>query len=472
MMSRILKFGNIVLSQGRPTSQGLSHGSRLLFCSLLFWASLSAAAVPCFGVRRSPGSPGSGVVKSNPAKNFGVLAAALNSPACRKRVGPASAELSVFAARLGLGELRRTNSEGRFLHVPSQPAGAATSKAAEGKAQETGGQSGQAAAALHLRHQAALDFLKACPIYFVADAGGRLLTASYHAADPHVIPSLTAATTAATEAAATTGAAAAASTPAHAALSVGVYFMSPVDAADYMHAVTGVASRSPLTIRAVPLSEAYASLRYIHPKLRLEAAAPIISGKTSSLLRRLSLAVRQLLGWEARGAKVRCVVVPDTHTLSEEIAGQGGASFRGIPVFSLPAIKAERGSRLHTQLLQLQQSTSSTAMMKNGQHNHCYQLVPVERSPCHWVLAVQFEGNLRTPVFCSRNDAHAAYVAFAARLPPRLLAARATLRVHTLEEILDKLAVRASSPTTPNSKDTNTLGMMRPLLLPALDNFI
>ncbi|KAL8455464.1 hypothetical protein Emag_000703 [Eimeria magna] len=350
------------------------------------------------------------------------------------------------------------------MHVsPPLAVTATTREAAEEKIQGKEEDGGQAVAALHRAHQAAADFLDACPIYFVADAGGRLVAASYQAADPHVIPSLTAA-------AATT-----ASTPAHAALSVGVYFMSPVDAADYLHAINGGALRSPLTIRAAPLSNAYASLRYTHPKLRLQAARAAAYGrskKTIPLLNRLSLAVQQLFGWEAGGSKLRCVLLPDTHTLSEEIKRQGGAPFRGVPVFSLPLIKAQRGSGLHVLLLQQrQQSTdSSTAATKTGQPSH-YQLVPVETGVGHWALAVQFEGSLRLPVFCSREDALTAYQAFAAKLPSRLLPFRTTLRVHTLEGLLDKLASTPSSRPTPYTNDTKMQGVLRPLLLPALQNF-
>ncbi|KAL8447323.1 hypothetical protein Emed_004534 [Eimeria media] len=452
--------------QGQALPCALSSRSSGLCALLLLWVCLAVAALQCEGIRRpTSGSLGGNGVTLNPGRKPCVLAAALNSSTCRKRVGPASSDLGVFAARLGLGELRCIDTAGRFLHVSPPPAAAAKTSEAAGEEGE-----GQAVAARHRAHQAAADFLGACPVYFVADAGGRLLAASYRAADPHVIPPLTAATT---TAAATTRAAAAASTPARAALSVGVYFMSPVDAADYLHAITGGGSPSSLTIRAVPLSNAYASLRYIHPKLRLEAAraaASFSSRRSFPLLSRLSLAVQHLLGGEGGGSKLRCVLLPDTQTLEEEIKRKGGDPFRGVPVFSLPPIKAQRGSSLHallTQQRQQQSTASSTAATSY------YQLVPVETSSNHWVLAVQFEGGLRQPFFCSREDALKAYEAFAAKLPSRLLSAHTTLRVHTLEGLLDKLALRASSSSRLYADDTNNMhGLMRPLLLPALKNFL
>ncbi|KAL8269379.1 hypothetical protein Esti_006691 [Eimeria stiedai] len=458
----------------KPFSRKCRQGQplpRALYCRSLF----PKSKLYCDGRKRLTGGLGFDGGNFNPGGSSGVLAAALNLPTCRKRVGPASSELGLFAARLGLGELRCMGRQGRFLHAPPPPA-AATSEAAGGEVQGGAENSGHAVAALQCAHQAAADFLSACPIYFVADASGRLVAASYRAADPQVIPSLTAAAATAAAAGAASSAAPAASTPAHAALSVGVYFMSPVDAADYLHAITGGALRSPLMIRAVPLSKAYASLRYVHPKLRAEAAraasAPSISEKAFPLLHRLSQAVQQLLGWEARGARLRCVLLPDTQTLSEEIKRQRGAPFRGVPVFSLPPLKVERGSSLHTVLLQQRQrSTSgSKAATKRVQPSH-YQLVPVETSPNHWVLAVQFKGCLRAPVFCSREDAHTAYAAFAASLPSRLLSARTTLRVHALEALLDKLALRAFRKSMLNT-DANAHGLMRPLLLPALQNFL
>lgn len=348
------------------------------------------------------------------------------SLALSRVVGAEDPALETFASRLALGQLQR---RGDTIFVYRQQPAAAPAAAAAGSSREA------------LARIA--ECLSVCPVFCVCNSRGQLVPVSYPAADTSALPPL----------AAEEETAAAASAPAHAALALGLFFLSPRDAAEYAAHVAGD-SRSPLQLRRLPLARAFPTLRYVHPSSRREAAdamCPSVS-KGPRLLRTLKnwLAGRPA-GETAAGSRLRCLLVPDTEILSKQIVTH--EQFLGTPVFELQHIHVRPGSALHKALQQQQrQQQPQVPRQQQGPSSGCYVLRarPTTARADRWQLLVAFEGVERHPIFCRDSDALEAFAAFKARLLPaaaalQLPAAASLIRVRNLETVLDELSLPAAA---------------------------
>ncbi|KAL8424515.1 hypothetical protein Efla_007384 [Eimeria flavescens] len=412
-------------------------------------------------------------------RGSGVWAALL--PPQPTLVKPTDLEFFLFSSRLARGELRSLGSGGnRFVYLPPHPAAAAVHAA-----RNRGSSSQPSSPFPPVYSQAAADFLSACPVFFVADRRGRLLTASYEPADPQAIPPLTGAPAAAAGAARGAAAAAgeegaASSTPGHVALSLGLFFMSPSDAAEYLHAAAAGSSLVGLSVKSMPLSEAYPWLRYIHPGLRQQARKAHASfrskGPAAVFFLLLSTGMQKLLRKEATEAdRLRCVLMPDSRTLAAELQQRGrrGAPLRGTPVFVLPPLGATSGSRLQQALQQQQPQGEAAAADGREEAAAHYRLEAVQTGRDQWSFAVRFKGSLRMPVFCSRADAAAAPAAPFACLPlnlPNLSHAIGLTATMLLEQPTKHNRVTGVYPTKSAEAEEESDGILDDILQEYLQN--
>lgn len=389
-------------------------------------------------------------VKINPTRWTRGLVATLPLPG-GKKIAPGDEALRIFSSRLGLGQLQHLG-EGRFAYWAPKVTPCSEGAPSMFRSRRQGSYDSYRKKNATYPPQIA-EFLSACPVYFISDQRGRLIPSSYPAADPASLPALVEDTpkNALSSASAATPTS---STPASAAYSLGLFFLSPRDAEDYLECfnTNEDAGSSYLTIRAVPLSRAYQSLRYLHPDTRHEAA---MTHSAPFALYWLWSTARKLLSRE-EGSNLRCILVPSTETLTEELRRQKN-SILGTPIYSLPTIEVKPGSYLHKMLQRQYEQQDHHQLEKKT--DSVYQLFPIEITANRWVLAVRFNGRPRIAFFCNSSDAHKAYQSFRSQLPSRSsLPSTAALMVCSLENILSLLS---------SNKNTSKLS---PLLLPSLES--
>lgn len=418
-------------------------------CLRLFLLYLIICSLSCKAIRTPKCYKG-----GNAARLARSLAAI--TPRSPRLVGPEEEALRIFSSRLGLGQLRHLG-RGFFAYWPTKQASDASTANGEGRRGSDPSRDGGTT-----YPPAVADFLSVCPVFFVSDRRGRLITASYPAADPAALPALA-------EGAAVPTSATVASTPAHAAFALGVYFMSPRDAADYLHHIDEGSRSSSLRIRAMPMSKAYESLRYVHPEARGQAAIARASSASSRIpfLPRLLFAAQRLRREEGRA--LRCILLPNTETLGQELAGRK-EPFVGTPVYALPPIEVRPGSSLHKALQRLEQQQKQLPgenLTRTGEDTkRPYRLSATGKtSPDRWVITIRFNGQHRLPIFCNANDAREAYEAFRAQLPKRQLPPTPTLKVYSLESLIDRLSF-PKDPEDESGSAKQRAYKLHPLLLP------
>ncbi|CDJ42423.1 hypothetical protein, conserved [Eimeria tenella] len=376
-----------------------------------------------------PAAPPSAAAAAAAAAASGAAAAASRAPVVAALLPSPLERLHVFSVRLAAGQLRRIRESVFLLLSPRNSPRSSTSSNSSSSG------SSKNAAYDYYYPKAIADFLRACVVYYVADKKGNIIPAIYPSAHTLQRPATAAA---AAEAAAAAAAGAASCTPAEAALSVGVFFMSKEDACAYRESIMNAFSQEPphASISWISLADVYPLLRYVHPcGRRAAAAAAAAAGEPGSFVGRcMQRVLLQLQGRRAAAlaSRSKFVLLPSTQTLSAELKTK--SNFTGIPVYSLLPVRRGAVPEAIRALKQQQQQ-----QQQGGRY--VYKLSLVGGQGGAWTLAVNYNGEMRTPVFCSKTDAEAALAAFAKPLPRKLKRDFACnlITVQTLESALDRL---------------------------------